>query len=144
MPNLNDSSPFEAFTGEKIGIYMRQSLTEFPAIAESVKLEFIKSQCIDYMIAQITAWCVGGRIPTNEQSKHVRWPDGAWQMFKEVHMPEWFKDKFPVRWHEEEFKVQTNHYFVCPHLVTDSKEHHIQFMATGSRIAGMIRPDVRY
>ena len=29
------------------------------------------------------------------------------------------------------------HYFVCPHLVTDSQQRHVQFMATGTRQAGM-------
>jgi hypothetical protein len=145
-PDGSLPSPFNTeylqFTAEKVGIYIRERLPDFPGVSESAKVEYYKS-AFDGMIAQIQGWLVGGKIPTEPLKKEVRWPDGAWQMFKELHLPEWFKKKFPVRYHTEEFTVQTNHYFVCPHIVTDPREKHIQFMATGTRIASMMHPEDR-
>jgi len=122
------------FTAEKVGVYIKATLSDFPGVAETAKVEFIKTQTVN-MLAQIRAWLVGGKIPSEPQYKVVQWPDGAWQMFKENHLPEWFKRKFPVRWHHEQFVIQTNHYFVCPHVVTDPQARHVQFMATGSPLA---------
>ncbi len=135
--DLNESPAFEIFTAQKVGLYIRENFTNanFPGIAQSAKLQFIKCG-LHNMVAQMTAWLVGGKVPSDPQIKVIRWPDGAWQMFKELHMSEWFKEIFPVRWHTEEFTVQTNHYFVCPHLVTDKQGDHIQFMATGTPLAG--------
>lgn len=126
---------FKMFTAEKVGIYIREKLSDFPGVAESAKLEYYKTQC-DGMILTISSWLVGGKIPSESQHKIVRWPDGAWQTFKELHLPQWFKNKFPVRWHTEDFIMYTAHYFVCPHLVTDPQARHVQFMATGTNYAG--------
>ena len=137
------SEIFKQFTAEKVGIYLQQSFTDFPAVSESAKISYHKAG-LDNMIAQIQAWLVGGKIPSEPQIKIVRWPDGVWQMFKQLHFPEWFKRKFPVRWHTEQFVIQTNHYFVCPHLVTDPQSRHVQFMATGTDFARYGRhPDYR-
>ena len=129
----------KTFNAEHVGLYVRQQFIDTPGVSETAKLNFYKCG-IDNMIATLQSWIVGGKVPTDLQKKIMRWPDGAWQMFKEQHMPHWFKKKFPVRWHEEVFVVQTNHYFVCPHLVTDSRDMHVKFMATGTRLAGEMHP----
>jgi len=134
---------YKQFTAEKVGIYLNTAFSDFPGVAASAKFEYHKC-ATENMVAQIRAWLVGGKIPSEPQKKTVSWPDGAWQMFKERHLPEWFKRKFPVRWHTEEFVIETNHYFVCPHLVTDPQSRHVQFMATGTDFASYGRhPDYR-
>ena len=137
-PDFPSQASTIIFTADKVGLYINQQFSDLPGIAESLKLE-IHKDLLGNMIAQMRAWIVSGRIPTNEQKKTVQWPDGCWQMFKETYAPLWFKKKFPVRWHTEEFTVQTNHYFVCPHLAGDPTSRHIQFMAIGSPLAGEMR-----
>lgn len=138
-----DPSPFEVFTGEPVAIYLRERLSEYPGVSESAKVEFIKT-VMDVMIVEIKAWMTSGKIPSENQMKDVRWPDGAWQMFKESHLPEWLKKRFPTRWHIETIVTQVSHHFVCPHLVTDSRSSHIQFMATGTPFAARINHSDRY
>jgi hypothetical protein len=57
---------------------------------------------------------LGGKIPTNQSTQRVTYPDGVWQMFKQQYMPHWFTRKFPVRNKEVVVTTVTNHYFVCP------------------------------
>lgn len=133
----NDDSRIEAFVGEMVNLYAQEFLTEYPALAANVQLG-VARHVTENLIMTLRSWCWSGKIPSNESSHTVRWPDGVWQTFKERHMPKWFKHRWPVRWHEETFRSVTNHYFVCPHLVTDAQNSHIKFMATGSDLARRI------
>src|ERR1700693_3426288 len=100
-PNLQMS--VETFTAEKVHLYVRQLVSEYDAIASSAKLSSYLETITRQMALTLTCWMAGGKVPSEPRTKIVRWPDGTWQMFKEVHLPEWFKRRFPVRWHTEEF-----------------------------------------
>ena len=146
MSNVPDGEvPFdsafvaEQFSAERLYLYVNQALSDYPALAQNSKLLNHVSLTLDQMVFQITTWCAAGRIPDNVFTRTVSWPDGVWQTFKEKFMPEWFKTRWPVRMKSETFTVTHNTYFVCPHLVADSKEEHIRFMATGTRFANMMR-----
>jgi hypothetical protein len=133
----------EIFTAEKVHLYVVDQLSAFPGLAQGASVEFIRAH-LDNILARLTTWCVSGRIEDTVTTHKVSYPDGVWQMFKENYLPWWFKEKFPVRMKTVEVRETVNHYFVCPHLVTDSQGKHIQFMAIGTRIAGRMRPDSPY
>lgn len=126
---------FRTFTAEKIGVYVRGQFTEYPGLADNMKFSFAKHPAIDNMIATIQSWMLAGRVPIDDHYDTVKWPDGAWQMFKEKHLPHWFKNKFPVRWHEERIKISSSVVFACPHLSTDEPSAHVKFMAIGTDMA---------
>ncbi|SRR6266851_1936051 len=133
----------KTFDAEKMFLYAQKSFSDLPGVASSMKLDFIRT-ITGQLVAQMKAMLVTGRIQDTVISESVKWPDSPWQMFKERHMPEWFKRKFPVHWHTEKVKIETNHYFVCPHIATDPQQHHVKFMATGTRLAGEMNIPGRY
>lgn len=137
---MNDESAFdfETFESERVHLYVNSLLSEYPGLASTSQLRAYRQSHVDSIVLQLISWCTSGRIPSNESTDKVAWPDGVWQTFKSRWMPGWFTRLFPIRHIEREFKSVTNHYFVCPHLVTDPKQHHIKFMATGTRTAGRI------
>lgn len=124
------------FNGEPVSVYVQKRLTRYPQISNTAEFKSYVDVVIDDMVAQITAWMAGGKIPTNQSTQRVTYPDGVWQMFKQQYMPHWFTRKFPVRNKEVVVTTATNHYFVCPHINVPARDsRHIQFMATGSPIA---------
>jgi hypothetical protein len=135
LPEFYDQA-FEVFNAERVYLYVSGALSDYPALAKNAKFHAHRSVAVENMVMQITTWCVSGRIPDNVTTHKIRYPDGVWQMFKEKYMPHWFTERFPVREKVVEVKETVNHYFVCPHLVTDSQNTHVQFMATGTRQAG--------
>jgi hypothetical protein len=137
LPGFYDQA-FEAFNAERVLLYVQGALSDFPGLAQNSKFDAVRSATIQNMVLQIKSWCVSGRIPDLVSTHKVEYPDGVWQMFKDRHMPYWFVKRFPVRMKTVEVKETVNHYFVCPHLVTDPQNAHIQFMATGTRLAGRI------
>ena len=138
-PFPESSVQFKTFEAEKVFIYAQEAMTRemvnFPGVSQNAKFD-IQRTMVGQLVYTIKSMLVSGRLKDTGLSKTIQWPDGVWQMFKERHMPEWFKQKFPVRWHTEHFTIETNHYFVCPHIATDPQAHHIKFMATGTRLAG--------
>lgn len=138
MMPTDERAQVEALIGEMVNFYTRELMTNYPALAKNVQVEAIRHMA-NSLVLTMTSWCWAGRVPSNESTRTIEWPDGVWQMFKERHLPEWFKRIWPVRYHTEEITITTNHYFVCPHLVEDSRERHIQFMATGTKLAGKMR-----
>lgn len=143
MPNFNDPMQpirLEEFVAQQVHVYAARALTDYPALEHNLEVlpPRLLHNCED-MVMQLRSWMLAGRVPTNEYTETVRWPDGVWQMFKHLHMPEWFKRRWPVRMAERHLAVTTNHYFVCPHLVTDPRERHVHFMATGSDFGARVR-----
>lgn len=129
---------------ERLHLYCRsaiskQMMEEYPGLVGNMELTEFKVAQIDSLILQMTSWCVAGRVPSDSLIETVRWPRDAWEMFKDRWMPKWFTDRWPVRYAEREIKTTVNHYFVCPHLVTDPHSQHVKFMATGTQMAGRIR-----
>jgi hypothetical protein len=135
LPSFDEFSTFKKFTAEKLGIYIRGELSDYPGMAETVKFSVVQHPTIRNMIAMIQGWMLAGRVPYEEHYDTIKWPDGVWQMFKENHTPHWFKEKYPVRWHEERIKVTSSVVFACPHLASDDRNMHVQFMATGQDVA---------
>lgn len=129
----------ENFVAEKVSLYVQDSLRDWPGLTKNMKVEAVRFHA-DQLILRMHTWCVSGRVEDMNEDQVVEYPDGVWQMFKDRHLPEWFKDKFPIRRVLIKVRKTTNHYFVCPHLVTDSQSAHIQFMATGTPLAGRMRP----
>lgn len=136
-----DPTRLETFDAERVSLYVKQMLTEYPGLAENSNLRAYRQAAIDGMVLQLTSWCVSGRIPDSFETEVVEFPDGVWQTFKAMHMPYWFTSKYPVRKIRREIKKTVNHYFVCPHLHTTSQGEHIRFMATGTRVAGRMGND---
>jgi hypothetical protein len=139
IPTSRDVS-IETFTAERVNLYVQKELSEYAGMASNMETEILKS-VIGSTVYLFKTWCVSGRIEDSYELKSVQYPDGVWQMFKSKYIPRWFVNRFPVRMHREEFKKVLNHYFVCPHLVTDPQSKHVQFMATGTRIASMMHPE---
>lgn len=142
MANVPDGFPgdggftyHETFQADKVYLYVQGVLSDFPGIAKNAKFEAVRQAQIDNMVMRIVTWCVSGRIEDTVTTHKVSYPDGAWQMFKEAHLPYWFKQRFPVRMKTVEVRESVSHYFVCPHLVTDEDRSHVQFMATGRHVA---------
>lgn len=127
---------FEDFKGEGVNLYVQTLLSDYPTLAKHAKFQAHLSHSIQGLVMQITTWCLAGRIPSDEVIETVEWPDGVWQMFKSLHMPEWFLHKFPVRTKQVNVKKVVNHYFVCPHTLADPSWTHLKFMATGNPQAG--------
>jgi hypothetical protein len=132
MSNINDDQMYRSITVERVHVYARQYLSQFPGLAESAKFDVHASVIANQLVATITAWCMSGIIPSNEETETVSWPDGVWQTFKMNCLPQWFKRRFPVRMASRKITTVTNHYFVCPHLVSEDKSRHLQFMVTGT------------
>ena len=139
MP-FDEPVSFEQFTGEPVYLYVQSQLSEYAGLAKNLRISPIVKDQFGNMILQMRSWCISGKIPTNSSSETFKYPDGVWQMFKSKFMPYWFTRKYPVRMHEETYTTSVNHYFVCPHLVTDPQGKHVQFMATGTPTAGRIHP----
>lgn len=135
---LDETFRSETFDAEKVFLYVRSMLDEYPGLQDNSKLSSYRSAVVQNLVLQLTTWCVAGRIPSNETTEHVEWPDGVWQTLKARWMPKWFQERFPIRHIERTFKTRVNHYFVCPHLATKPQGDHIRFMATGTRTAGRI------
>ena len=135
-----DGTAFEAFEAERVHLYVTNMLSDYPGLAASADLKAMRTHAVEATVLQMTAWCVAGRIPDSSYSETIEWPDGVWQMFKSKFMPHWLVRRWPVRMHQVEVTKTVNHYFVCPHLVTDPQSRHVQFMATGTRIAQWMRP----
>ena len=127
---------FETFTAERLHVQAHTILSQYPMLAENAELKMMQvNDSVDQLVLMMKSWMLAGRIPTNESSHTFSYPDGTWQMLKELHLPEWFKRKFPVRYKRETVTVTTNHYFVCPHLSVPNQGRHVQFMATGTDMA---------
>jgi hypothetical protein len=125
-------SNIREFVAQKVALYASQHLAEVPAISHNAESTVRYEQAAEGMVMLMKSWCLAGRIPTTTQYQIVDYPDSCWQMFKEKYMPQWFNRKFPV--HKKTISVEhtTNHYFVCPHIVTDKRDDHVRFMAIGS------------
>lgn len=144
MANVPDGSVlggwdrYETFDAERVNLYVQAAISEagFPGLADAAKLRAFRQVHIDNMVYQLTSWCVAGRVPSNQETKVIEWPDGVWQMFKARWMPEWFTQRFPVKHIRREIATVTNHYFVCPHLVTDPQQQHVRFMMTAKDSKG--------
>ena len=126
-----------AFDCERVNLYAQTLLSEYPALANNLNYKEIRQANAEKLVTVLSSWCLSGRIPTRTESVTVEWPDGVWQTFKNQYMPYWFNRKFPVRMKRQVFDTAQHHYFVCPHLVTDKRESHVRFMATGTRFARM-------
>lgn len=129
---ISDRAYLREFLAERVHLYVSEHLTEYPALQSNTKLQEMVSYSAEGMILQLQSWCMSGKIPSTQEHFTVSYPDGVWQTFKAKFMPHWFKEKFPVKLHLETVVSTTNHYFVCPHLVTDPLNMHVKFMATGS------------
>jgi len=125
---------------ERVNLYVQSVLTEYPGLQQSANLAAHLDPNVRNMVLTLKSWCVSWRVPSNEVTEIVEWPDGPWQAFKEKYAPEWWKAKFPVRMHRHSYKTVTNHYFVCPHLVMDERDRHLQFMVIGTRQASQMHP----
>lgn len=134
LPSM-ENVHYKTFIAEKICIYIRSKLTDYPGLAETVRFDVVSSPAIRHMIATIQGWMLAGRVPFEAHYDTIKWPDGVWQMFKDKYLPHWFKEKFPVRWHEERIKISSSVVFACPHLSSDDRNMHVQFMATGTDMA---------
>ena len=125
----------EVFEATQVHLYVSQALSDYPGLAKNVKFDAIRQAHIDNMVMRIITWCVSGRIDDLVSTETVEYPDGVWQTFKALHMPVWFIERFPVRMVKKVIEKNRSIYFVCPHLVTDDRNLHVQFMATGTRQA---------
>jgi hypothetical protein len=134
-----DKARIERFEGEAVHLYVQQALSDYPGLAAHANVRELRSQTIDALIFMLSTWCLSGRIPDRIDSECVSYPDGVWQMFKDRYMPYWFTQRWPVREKTVTVERTVNHYFVCPHLVTDPHQLHVQFMATGTRQAASFR-----
>ena len=136
----DDTDRFEqwhqVFTAGQVHLYVQQQLTDYPGLANNSQMKLrVLQDVADGMVAQIVTWCVAGRVPDCVTHRMIEYPDGVWQMFKQKFMPRWLTRRFPVKNVQIKVVEQVSHYFVCPHLVTDAQNRHVQFMATGSRMA---------
>lgn len=138
LPGAQDMS-YETFAAVRVNLYVANQLSAWPGMSKNAHFEYHRAH-IDSMVARIVTWCVSGRIEDTVTTHKISYPDGVWQTFKEKYLPHWFTEKFPVHMKTVEVRETVNHYFVCPHLVTDPQNAHVQFMATGTRMAGRIRP----
>lgn len=144
MPYPMENQIFERFVAEKLPVYAHTVLSQYPLLGGNAEITLRQmSDSADQLVMMIKSWMIAGRIPTNENSHTFSYPDGTWQTFKELHMPNWFKMKWPVRYKRETVTVTTNHYFVCPHLGVSDQGLHVQFMATGTDMAARMRGGYR-
>lgn len=134
---LIDRVAFRQFVAERVYVYVSEHLSDYPALRENATWKEMIPHAVEGLVLQLQSWCLSGKIPTNHNHFTVEYPDGPWQAFKYKYAPRWLKTKFPVIMHRENVVSTTNHYFVCPHLVTDPTNMHLKFMATG-------RSDARY
>src|SRR5262249_50202607 len=139
MANIPDGSvPFgnmtsyEAFDAERVLLYVQDVLTDYAGLAANTKFSAVRDAHIQNLVMRLQTGCVAGRFPSREETETVEYPDGPWQALKEAYAPQWLKEKWPVRMKSIVTKRQTHHYFMCPHLQVDDKQHHIRFMMTSA------------
>lgn len=132
-----EQTRYEQVEFDKINLYVQQAITKagFPGLSENTKYRAFLQVNVDNMVMQLLSWCVAGRVPSNATTEYVEWPDGPWQAFKAKYAPKWFLARFPVKNAHKNIDKVTNHYFVCPHLVTDQRETHVRFMMTARESA---------
>lgn len=131
MDSVFDQARSEVF--EKIHLSCNTTLVDYPAIASRARFRWMEDQNWERLIFQMKAWMLAGRVPDDSRYQRVEYPDGAWQMFKDRHLPEWLKNRFPVKMKVVEIETVRNTYFCCPHLVTDDRRTHVEFMMTARR-----------
>jgi hypothetical protein len=130
------SSPiFRQFEAQRIFLHATKAISDYPALCKNADFKAVVDHSTTGLVLQMRSWCLSGRIPTRTEEKTVHWPSGVWQMFKHKFMPQWFTDRFPVLYESQTLTIETHHYFVCPHLVTEDKGYHVRFMATGTDMA---------
>lgn len=130
-----ETSQFEVFEAEKVHLYIQEMVSqEYPGLGNfsfrSLLLAHAKA-----MVLQLTGWCVAGRVPSRKETVTIRYPDGPWQALWEAYAPKWVRRKWPTRMKEEVVTTQTHHYFMCPHLLTQDRNTHVQFMMTAKKSA---------
>jgi len=136
----DDRVKYDSLIAEQVHVSAQAILADYPALGKNLKIrEEIRQHAVEETAMTLVSWCLAGRIPSRTESVTIEWPDGAWQTFKHLHLPEWFVRRFPVRMKSKTVETATHHYFVCPHIVADPQTRHLQFMATGQDIARYCR-----
>jgi hypothetical protein len=128
----------EVFTAERVLLYTQGLSSEFPALSRNARFSSHLDSVGHNLVLTMQSWMWAGRVPTNEQTERLEYCDSVWQLWKQKFAPSWIKKRWPVKRVSVETSRQTNHYFVCPHLVFDNQSTHIKFMATGTRQASKI------
>ena len=110
------------------------------AVAEEVPVNMLRNgdaTLEEYMARRLLlhhrTWVRGGA--EREKIKvDVRWPADWWQAVRERWAPKWWLKRHPVRYHE----VHVDRWAfaaVCPHLETDGREVHLDWLARTDEFA---------
>ena len=79
----------------------------------------------------LRALFVQGEVKTSSREHWVNIPKTWWDMFKIRYFPKWAIKKWPPIYYQINTINNYNTYNVCPHLVTDPKATHVQFLDFG-------------
>lgn len=73
-----------------------------PTSAQTIKIQKSEYPGIAEKIINVTFEVLADKIHEDSEKVSFTWktPKTVWQMFKERHMPEWFKNRFPVHYDE--------------------------------------------
>jgi len=112
-------SNLASFRAEKIPFYLRGTFSR--------QLKFEMKDMVDEFILQVTGYFAGNKIHSEHQT--ILRPRDWWQMFKSECMPQWFVQKFPIRY--ETITLETKFIHICPHLeipYPEDKYPHFEFL----------------
>lgn len=115
--------PFTSEVIEKIRLGCSVALSKEFALSD-LKID-IDDIITDHFVINFRTFMYG--VAGEEQV--VRWPATWVDALKLAHAPQWVLRRWPVRFEERRIKTYKT---VCPHLMTENKNTHLTYLATGA------------
>jgi len=130
MSNLLGRESYHQIVAERVYFHFCEQLSEIEleSLRPAVQIYAMANHMARGFIVTLRGWMLGRKIPTMKETRFHEYPDGAWQIFKQTHFPQWLLKHFPVRLKRFEYVHTTNEYSICPHIQTESRDPHLHFM----------------
>jgi len=119
----------------EIGASYRVSNEEFkrwyPAVADNLNISVFKEAAGPYLVAQLRSFLMDSHKLDHMETTDIKTPATPWQFFKQLHMPMWFKKRWPVVFNTQCIPVSYHHHYMCPHVDTPNMKRHVYWMISG-------------
>ena len=86
----------------------------------------VSREIADLMVMELAAFLAGKKVNTIHVD--IEYPADWWQAFKERWFPQWMINRWPIKY--KRVYINENQYAICPHLTTEQKTVHYEFLRT--------------
>lgn len=126
--DFDEAQIVRIFCAEQIRLNASQTISrrEFRLAGERIRVD-IMAHALDTIVLSIDGYIHG---MTDERiTIHEQWPETWWDAVKVRWFPRWALKRWPAQFREIDID-RPLFYAVCPHLQSDERNRHLQWMAS--------------